>query len=1573
MSGLFDKSPPKSPTVSSWKRLSGLLLSTVIIFGAFLGMGVLVTGPASAAHDGAGNTSSGSFTTELSKCPSEPLDGGTYVLTQNLTAEDGPCLILNGSVTVDGNGHAIVGPASGGNTYPIVAVNLTGPRDFPTIFPPPAAYSGVTVRNVTIVDWSKEMLFQNMTDSTIEDVTVKDSKGIVIRGGENNQVTDTRIIGGEFAQGLVLEDTVDAEVTQTTIRGVDYQGLRVAGRRSGTIIKGNTIVNNGYEASFGGAGIKLGSPGSPGPDVMEIRDNTIRSNGYDGIKGGATRTRIENNTVTGNTRRGIDLNPSVGLNTGNDTTISDNLIRQNSRGGVRVSVTNSTVRNNIVEQNDGRGIRLEGADDSFVQNNTVRRNNGFGIDLGKLNNVTARNNRVTNNSGAGLRLSRSALEIRAAANVLRDNQDGIETRFRTSASGIIERNLIVNNTERGIEFGAGTSAELVTVRRNVIVGNGFGLDNRQFDGAEGSDVDATDNWWGAPSGPSSPSGGNLTDPVTGAVANGTGQAVSENDSTAGVSNVRFDPWLRTEPTLGIGELGIVTAQLPRSELGEPVTHQISARGGTPPIGSFEVVNGTLPPGMNLTDDGVLSGTPTAVGNYTFTIRVTDSSDTTANRTLTKQVAVTVPPADIEIETGSSGVRPGGTQLTLIHVKNTDSTIARNISVTEYPGPWFDFEDASGSYTVEEQVVLNGSRYGLEGNLTRPLIAWNIAQLDPGESTLLTYQASLSEQISPGTTLRREACACTGGCCQNYKECRKKVSSGCDKASALATAASAASGDVLAAVVGAAGLLGAPIPGPVGGLCNALGTKAICDRDFRACRAANGQSPRVPPCAKDSTNVTGAVDPNEKLVAADRFIQPEQTLPYAVHFENVGNDTAQNVTVTDRLPESVNLSTVQVLTANRTRRSLEPNETVTLLRQNKTITRNATIGNTTVTRNETVKEHYTATLQNRTLQWHLENIYLAPNATGRLLVSVTPDAGLPDGTRVENNATIEFDNISSLTTNDTVNIVDSTAPTCSVDPLPSRSPRTVNLSWSGSDQVGEIEQVTILQSTDGTNWDVVDAGIKVQNTTFEGELGETYQFMCVAEDTAGNRETQSPTAEATTNISAVDTEGRVLESDGDPAVADTITVADAAASGYTGTIVDTEDVIVCGRDTLTRLMTDQNGQFSVTTEVMVPKDLAYYQTHPGQFARGEEPPPDGAIAFPRDGSPDVFGLDRFTPSEDRDLGDVRLPQAHLVNVTVVTESGQPVENASVAVSHTGTDGAQATVGFANATTANGLFVPGASDGPGLELVGNVTLTVKPPTTDSRFVDRVYMRNLTVTSNRSVQIQVDTRDADPPQIRQFNRSQPSQTVTPETSATVTVNLTDANPGEATLTIRPAGSDEVVFQRNVSAAFNGSESVDWDGTNATGTALAEGQYEVELQATDTRGLSTSSSLTVAVSAAEADTDTGDDGAAGGGSGGGSGSFVDEGDDGTPAGSTPEAPSTPGAPSTPDGTPADGDSGLDSTPEAQQDQESTPEQAATPQPDVSTPQQEPGGFGGTTALIAVVVLLVAGGAGIYYLRRQQ
>jgi outer membrane autotransporter protein len=69
--------------------------------------------------------------------------------------------------------------------------------------------------------------------------------------------------------------------------------------------------------------------------------------------------------------------------------------------------------------------------------------------------------------------------------------------------------------------------------------------------------------------------------------------------------------------------------------GTPVSQTLSASGGTGPY-SFALFAGTLPPGLTL-NAGVISGTPTQRGSFSFTVRATDSTSATADKTYSGSV------------------------------------------------------------------------------------------------------------------------------------------------------------------------------------------------------------------------------------------------------------------------------------------------------------------------------------------------------------------------------------------------------------------------------------------------------------------------------------------------------------------------------------------------------------------------------------------------------------------------------------------------------------------------------------------------------------------------------------------------------------------------------------------------------------------------------------------------------------------------------------------------------------------------------------------------------------------------
>ena len=70
----------------------------------------------------------------------------------------------------------------------------------------------------------------------------------------------------------------------------------------------------------------------------------------------------------------------------------------------------------------------------------------------------------------------------------------------------------------------------------------------------------------------------------------------------------------------------IEVQSPQSAIaGEPYRAGLRALGGTSPF-TWQVVSGDLPPGLKLdAHTGNITGTPTAAGDYHFTVQVTDSS------------------------------------------------------------------------------------------------------------------------------------------------------------------------------------------------------------------------------------------------------------------------------------------------------------------------------------------------------------------------------------------------------------------------------------------------------------------------------------------------------------------------------------------------------------------------------------------------------------------------------------------------------------------------------------------------------------------------------------------------------------------------------------------------------------------------------------------------------------------------------------------------------------------------------------------------------------------------------------
>jgi len=88
-------------------------------------------------------------------------------------------------------------------------------------------------------------------------------------------------------------------------------------------------------------------------------------------------------------------------------------------------------------------------------------------------------------------------------------------------------------------------------------------------------------------------------------------------------------------------LVLQTSTLPKAYVRQLYQARLEAEGGITPL-KWEVSEGSLPAGIILQSDGVLSGTPTETGEFRFTARVTDSGKPAYERQQNLSLVVAAP-------------------------------------------------------------------------------------------------------------------------------------------------------------------------------------------------------------------------------------------------------------------------------------------------------------------------------------------------------------------------------------------------------------------------------------------------------------------------------------------------------------------------------------------------------------------------------------------------------------------------------------------------------------------------------------------------------------------------------------------------------------------------------------------------------------------------------------------------------------------------------------------------------------------------------------------------------------------
>ena len=188
------------------------------------------------------------------------------------------------------------------------------------------------------------------------------------------------------------------------------------------------------------------------------------------------------------------------------------------------------------------------------------------------------------------------------------------------------------------------------------------------------------------------------------------------------------------------------------------SQQISTSGGTAPY-TYVVESGTLAPGLTISNTGLISGTPSTVGSYSFVILSTDATSGGGpykkSIPYTLNVAAQLPPTITSVSP-ATGLSTGGTAVTITGTGFTGVTalkfgIANGISVTVINSTTITASSPAGSAGVVNVTVTasGGTSAASAGNQFTYIAAPTVSSISPtsgaasGGTTVTITGANLS--------------------------------------------------------------------------------------------------------------------------------------------------------------------------------------------------------------------------------------------------------------------------------------------------------------------------------------------------------------------------------------------------------------------------------------------------------------------------------------------------------------------------------------------------------------------------------------------------------------------------------------------------------------------------------------------------------------------------------------------------------------------------------------------------------------------------------------------------------------
>ncbi|MDW8111631.1 MAG: right-handed parallel beta-helix repeat-containing protein, partial [Candidatus Bipolaricaulota bacterium] len=308
-----------------------------------------------------------------------------------------------------------------------------------------------------------------------------DGIALITDNGDIAFITATNVTAsqnGGFGFRIESDGTAGDKPEETAVTMGDIDTIKVSD---------STFDFNGDRAAVGrGSGLLMAAETIRTVNVKNVKANNNNDHGVQ-VTGNrnVSNVTIENGGFNNNDRNRDTIGDGVQVNANEDMsniTVSNSEASGNY-GGIRLGAVgrqigqNLTVQGNKANNNVKEGIAFMAGRDLIkgtVANNTLT-GNGTGLDITVIargSDIQVTGNEIKGKDGQGIGILLNATGVTIKQNQVRDNATGIEV--RKNRENAINNNNIARNESYGINANALAPGEV---------------------------IDATNNWWGEPSGP----------------------------------------------------------------------------------------------------------------------------------------------------------------------------------------------------------------------------------------------------------------------------------------------------------------------------------------------------------------------------------------------------------------------------------------------------------------------------------------------------------------------------------------------------------------------------------------------------------------------------------------------------------------------------------------------------------------------------------------------------------------------------------------------------------------------------------------------------------------------------------------------------------------------------------------------------------------------------------------------------------------------------------------------------------------------------------------------------------------